>query len=95
MVFQLYCICYTFVLDKYDDIFVSTLASFVSRQMLYQICLTFVFEPNTVKCMISSSVKRYEFIHKFACKDIPVPITLHLCRDWLHCLGYAIYGAAN
>ena len=55
MVFHLYCICYTFVLDKYDDIFVSTLASFVSRQMLYQICLTFVFEPNTVKCMISSS----------------------------------------
>jgi len=42
MVFHLYCICYTFVLDKYDDIFVSTLASFVSRQMLYQICLTFI-----------------------------------------------------
>ena len=78
MVFHLYCICYTFVLDKYDDIFVSTLASFVSRQMLYQICLTFVFEPNTVKCMISSSVTRISKskLLKIAAKQAVVnPIT--------------------
>ena len=44
---------------------------------------------------ISVELKRYEFIQKFVCKDIRVPIVLHLCTDWLHCLGYAIYGAAN
>ena len=74
MVLYLYCICYTFVLDKCDDIFVSTLASFVSRQMLYQICLTFVFQPNTVKSVISSSVKA----------------TIHakFCFEWV--LGFVI-----
>ena len=70
MVFHLYCICYTFVLDKYDDIFVSTLASFVSRQMLYQICVTFVFEPNTVKCMISSSVRSERGYFPSVLKDL-------------------------
>ena len=41
-------------LDKCDDIFVSTSASFVSWQMLYQICLTFVFWP-----------KQFSQIHDF------------------------------
>ena len=70
MVFYLYCICYTFVLDKYDDIFVSTLSSSVSRQMLYQICLTFVFEPNTVKCMISSSVCKLRILSLLDCFNV-------------------------
>ena len=56
MVLYLYCICYTFVQDKCDDTFVSHLSSLVSRQMLHQICLIFVFWPNTVLSMISTSV---------------------------------------